>query len=73
MAERVWVWHESDETVQHLATQPDDVTMAWDGETACGRDGAIRRVTWENVDNAKACDACTDEDFSLAGGDRGPP
>lgn len=73
MAERVWIWHDGDATVQHLASPPDDVTMTWKGETACGRSGALRRVTWENVDSGKACPDCAAEPFTLAGDDRGPP
>ena len=73
MAERVWVWHEMDETVQHLASPPDGVAMTWDGETACGLAGAVRRVTWENVDSGKSCQTCSAEPFTLAGEDRGPP
>ncbi len=73
MADRAWVWHELDETIQHLTSPPDDVAMAWDGETVCGLSGSLHRITWENVDGGKACQACTAEPFTLAGDDRGPP
>ncbi len=73
MADRVWVWHEGDETLQHLASAPDDVTMTWEGETVCALTGSLRRVTWENVDTVKGCQTCTAEPFTLAGDNRGPP
>jgi hypothetical protein len=71
--ERVWVWLDGSYDTQHLATPPDAIEMEWSGETACGLEGSARRVTFENVDNAKACPRCTDEPFKLAGDARGLP
>lgn len=71
--ERVWVWLERAYDVQHLADPPDAITMTWPGLTACGIEGELVRVTFENVDNGKACARCTAEPYVLAGDDRGPP
>ena len=71
--ERAWVWFGGDYGVQHLAVPPDAIEMEWDDTTACGLEGTVRRVTFENVDNAKACAACTQEPFKLAGDARGLP
>lgn len=73
MPDRLWVWYGSDETIQHLTEPPDDVRLSWDGETVCGLEGRLHRVSWENVDGAKACVACSHRPFTLAGDHRGPP
>jgi hypothetical protein len=71
--ERVWVWLDDDYGIQHLATPPDAIEMAWESETACALDGDVRRVTFENVDRGKACARCVAAPYSLAGDGRGPP
>ena len=71
--ERAWVWVGGRYDLQHLSTPPDAVEMEWQGETMCGLDGTVRRVTFENVDTAKACARCTQEPFKLAGDARGLP
>jgi len=73
MPDRAWVWFGSDETIQHLSTPPDDIQLRWDGQTACGLEGKLYRVSWENVDGAKGCVACRHKPFTLAGDHRGPP
>lgn len=73
MADVIWVWIPPDETIQHLAAPPDDIQLRWAGETVCGIDDKLWRVSWENVDNAKACVACAHNPFTLGGDHRGPP
>lgn len=73
MADRVWVWLGSDDTIQHLTTPPDDIQRRWDGGTVCGLEGTFWRVSWENVDGGKSCMACRSKPFTLAGDHRGPP
>ena len=73
MAEVVWVWDPMDERIQHLAPPPDDIQRRWAGETVCGVEGTLWRVSWENVDNAKACVSCIHVPFTLGGDHRGPP
>ncbi len=73
MADVIWVWDPLDERIQHLAAPPDDIQRRWDGETVCGIQGRLWRVSWENVDNAKACVACMHRPFTLGGDHRGPP
>lgn len=71
--ERAWVWFDDDYQIQHLAEPPDAIQMTWQGDTACGLDGQMRRVTFENVDGGKSCARCIDEPYMLAGDGRGPP
>lgn len=73
MADVIWVWDPMDERIQHLAPPPNDIQRRWDGETVCGISGTLWRVSWENVDNAKACVACAHAPFTLGGDHRGPP
>lgn len=68
----VWVWFGDDRGIQHLAEPPDDVTMQWEASTACGLDGSVRRVTFENVDRGISCKRCTAKPYTLAGKGRGP-
>lgn len=73
MADLIWVWDPTDDQLQHLASPPNDIELRWDGETVCGIEDKLWRVSWENVDNAKACVACSHKPFKLAGDHRGPP
>lgn len=70
--DQVWVWFDTDRSMQHLAAPPDDVAMHWEADTVCGLEGPVRRVTFENVDRGIACRRCTAEPFTLAGQGRGP-
>ncbi len=70
---RVWVWLDGDDTIQHLAPPPDDVAMRWSGVTACDLEGPMARVSFENVDTAKACQRCAAHPYTLAGDSRGLP
>jgi hypothetical protein len=63
--ERVWVWMEPDEVVQHLSPPPDsDVTRTWSGSTLCGEQGELRWVSPENVDVARSCPRCVQAEGS---------
>ena len=73
MADVIWVWDPLDEHIQHLADPPDDIQRRWKGTTVCGIEDTLWRVSWENVDNAKACVACIKTPFTLGGDHRGPP
>jgi hypothetical protein len=73
MPDRAWVWLGADTTIQHLTTPPDDIQRQWNGETVCGLEGSLMRVSWENVDGGKSCMACRSKPFTLSGDHRGPP
>jgi hypothetical protein len=73
MADVIWVWDPLDEQIQHLAEPPDDIQRKWHGTTVCGVEDTLWRVSWENVDNAKACVACIRAPYTLGGDHRGPP
>jgi hypothetical protein len=73
MADVIWVWVPSNDTIQHLAEPPDDIQLRWRGRTVCGIEDRLWRVSWENVDNAKGCVACIHAPFTLGGDHRGPP
>lgn len=59
MAERVRVWLDGQQDLQHFAAPPDsDSAHAWDGDTVCARSGHLRWVTNENVDANRTCPNC---------------
>jgi hypothetical protein len=65
--ERVRVFVEPDEIVQHFALPPDsDTALAWDGETLCGVAGNLRWVSPENVDVGQLCPSCADAQGSFS-------
>ena len=61
---------------QHLTAAPkDDTTGRWRGETVCGREGTLRWIHQERVDNGEACAQCVAAEGvrpPLEGGDAGP-